>query len=83
MTREARTIVLTRHDRKDRLGHGGVKAVAEELGIDAALVSRVVNGKQRHAPTEAAIARRIVRAPNEVAFPPREPRRARAANAAA
>lgn len=71
----SRKVYLTRHDRKDRLGHGGVKAVAEELGLDASLVSRVLNGKQRHAPIEAAIARRVVQRPNEVAFPPREPGR--------
>ena len=67
-----RKVLLTRHDRKDRLGHGGVKAVAEEVGVDPALVSRVVNDKQRHPRVEEAIARRIVRAPNEIAFPPRE-----------
>jgi DNA-binding LacI/PurR family transcriptional regulator len=72
-----RKVVLTRHDRKDRLGHGGVKAVAEEVGCDPALVSRVVNNKQRHDVIEAVIARRIVRSPNEIAFPVRE--RARSA----
>lgn len=72
-----RKVYLTRHDRKDRLGHGGVKAVAEEAGVDAALVSRVVNGKQRHDGIEAIIARRIIQAPNEMAFPVRE--RARSA----
>lgn len=66
-----RKVYLTRHDRKDRLGHGGVKAVAEEMGVDAALVSRVLNDKQRHGPVEAAIARRVVRQANEIAFPPR------------
>jgi hypothetical protein len=66
-------VVLTRHERKDRLGHGGVKAVAEEAGVDPALVSRVLNGKQRHEGVETAIARRVVQAPHEVAFPPREP----------
>ncbi len=66
------TVVLTRHERKDRLGFGGAKAVAEEVGVDASLVSRVVNGKQRHAGIEEAIARRIINAPNEVAFPPRD-----------
>jgi DNA-binding LacI/PurR family transcriptional regulator len=65
-------VVLTRHDRKDRLGHGGVKAVAEELGVDAALVSRVVNDKQRHAGVEAAVARRVIRDESEIAFPPRD-----------
>ena len=65
-------VVLTRHDRKDRLGHGGVKAVAEEVNVDPSLVSRVVNGKQRHAGVEAAVARRIVQQPNEIAFPPKD-----------
>jgi len=64
-------VILTRHDRKDRLGHGGVKAVAEELGIDPALVSRVLNGKQRHNGVEAAIAKRVVRSAAEIAFPQR------------
>lgn len=64
-------VLLTRHDRKDRLGHGGVKAVAEEVDVDPALVSRVVNDKQRHEAVEAAIARRVVRSPDEIAFPPR------------
>ena len=63
-------VVLTRHERKDRLGHGGVKAVAEEVGVDPALVSRVVNDKQRHDAVEAAIARRVVRSPDEIAFQP-------------
>lgn len=67
-----RKVYLSRHDRKDRLGHGGVKAVATEAKVDAALVSRVVNDKQRHDGIEAIIARRIVKADNEVAFPPRE-----------
>lgn len=71
MTDNRRTVLLTRHDRKDRLGHGGIKAVAEEVGVDAALVSRVVNDKQRHRRVEAAIARRIIRTPNELAFPER------------
>jgi len=69
-------VLLTRHDRKDRLGHGGIKAVAEEIGVDASLVSRVVNGKQRHDGIETAVARRIVRSADEIAFPPRERKRA-------
>ena len=66
------TVVLTRHERKDRLGHGGVSAVAVEVGVDPSIVSRVLNDKQRHEGVESAIARRVVRASNEVAFPPRE-----------
>lgn len=64
-------IILDRHERKDRLGHGGSKAVAAEVGIHPSVVSRVVNGKQRHERVEQAIARRICR-PGESAFPPRE-----------
>lgn len=63
-------VVLSRHERKDRLGHGGVTEVAQVLGVDAALVSRVLNGKQRHAGVEAEIAARVVQSPNETAFPP-------------
>lgn len=66
-------VVLTRHERKDRLGHGGVKQIAELAGVDPALVSRVVNGKQRHQRIEDMIAARICK-PGESAFPPREPR---------
>lgn len=62
-------VVLSRHERKDRLGHGGVTEVAQALGVDAALVSRVLNGKQRHAGVEAEIARRVVQSTNELAFP--------------
>lgn len=65
-------VVLSRHERKDRLGHGGVKSVAEEVGVDAALVSRVLNDKQRHAGVEDAIARRVIQSPNERAFPAHE-----------
>lgn len=71
MTRQ-KIVVLSRHERKDRLGHGGVKAVAEAVGVDAALVSRVLNDKQRHTGVEDAIAERVCREPNERAFPPRD-----------
>ena len=73
-------VVLTRHDRKDRLGHGGIKAIADELNVDASLVSRVVNLKKRHDGIEAAIAKRVALRPDEVAFPPRDRRRVRAAS---
>jgi DNA-binding LacI/PurR family transcriptional regulator len=72
MTGRQTIVVLTRWERKERLGHGGVKAVAAELGVDASLVSRVLNGHQRHGGVEDAIARRVVRdAAREIAFPPR------------
>ena len=64
-------VVLTRHERKDRLGHGGVKHIAELAGVDAALVSRVLNGKQRHAKIEALITGKIGQ-PGEDVFPARE-----------
>lgn len=68
MTGEAK-VVLTRHERKDRLGHGGIKDIAELAQVDPALVSRVVNGKQRHARIEAMITGRIGQ-PGEQVFPP-------------
>lgn len=64
------TLVLSRHERKDRLGHGGIKAIAALARVDQALVSRVVNGKQRHDRIEAIITGRIGR-PGEFVFPPR------------
>lgn len=70
MTTETK-VLLTRHDRKDRLGHGGVKLVAAELGVDESFVSRVLNGRRRNARVEEAIARRVVQGPDEEAFPPR------------
>lgn len=75
-------VYLTRHDRKDRLGHGGLKEVAAEVGVHQSLVSRVLNGKKRHGRIEAAIARRIVQSPDEVAFPPREEKKGAATEAA-
>lgn len=63
-------VVLTRHERKDRLGHGGVKQIAEIAEVDPALVSRVVNGKQRHKRLEDLIAKRIAKR-GELAFPPK------------
>lgn len=62
---------LSRWERKERLGHGGVKRIAARAGVDQALVSRVVHGKQRHARVEQLIAAEIGR-PGESVFPPRE-----------
>ena len=77
MTAGAKAI-LTRWDRKERLGHGAVKEIAAAFDVDAALVSRVVNGRQRHARIELFIAGRIGR-PGEMVFPPRETRATAAA----
>lgn len=59
---------LTRHERKDLLGHGRIKEIAESLGVNASLVSRVVNGKGRSARVERAIADAIG-LPIEKVFP--------------
>lgn len=76
MTNRAK-VVLTRHERKDRLGYGGVNAVAAEVGVHQSLVSRVLNDRQRHQRVEDAIARRCQLKRHELAFPPRlAPKRA-------
>lgn len=36
---------LTRHERKDRLGHGGIREVAAKVPCSEPLVSLVVNDK--------------------------------------
>lgn len=72
MTRQ-HTIAMTRWERKDRLSHGAQKRVAERLGIDQALVSRVVNTEKtgvRHAGIEQAVADEIG-LPVEAVFPPK------------
>ena len=65
------TIALTRWQRKERLGHGGVKRIAEIAGVDAAYVSRVVNGHQRSERIEQLVTAAIGK-PGEHVFPPRE-----------
>lgn len=70
MTGESK-VVLTRHERKERLGHGGIKEIAALADVDPAFVSRVVNGRQRNERIEALITGRIGR-PGELVFPPRE-----------
>lgn len=67
----ANTIPLTRWERKERLGHGGVKRIAEIAGVDSAFVSRVVNGRQRNERIEQLIEAAIGK-PGELVFPPRE-----------
>lgn len=64
-------IALTRWERKERLGHGGVKRIAEIAGVDAAYVSRVVNGRQRSERIEQLITAAIGKT-GELVFPPRE-----------
>lgn len=67
----ANTIPLTRWQRKERLGHGGVKRIAEIAGVDSGFVSRVLNGRQRNERIEQLITAAIGQ-PGEAVFPPRE-----------
>lgn len=46
---------LSRWERKERLGFGGVKAIAEKLSLSPALVSLVVNDKA----AETKVTRRV------------------------
>jgi transcriptional regulator with XRE-family HTH domain len=69
MTTESKG-TLTRWERKERLGHGGVQRIADIAGVDQALVSRVLNGRQRHEKIEQLITAAIGR-PGEQVFPPR------------
>jgi len=62
---------LTRWERKERLGYGGVKRIAARAGVDQSLVSRVVHGKKRHHAIEQLIETEIGR-PGEEVFPPRQ-----------
>lgn len=70
-------MALTRHERKERLGHGAQKEIAEKLGVSDSLVSAVVNdktqilGEDTVRRVRVAIARRIGLPVDEV-FPPRE-----------
>lgn len=65
---------LTRHERKDALGHGGQKRIADRLGVDAAFISRIVNTERtgaRNERIEQAVADEIGRPVTDV-FPPKE-----------
>lgn len=74
MTDEGDKVALTRTERKERLGHGGIREIARLADVDESLVSHVVAGRKRHARIEAIITGRIGR-PGEAVFPPREDRR--------
>jgi len=54
---------LSRWERKERLGFGGVKAIADKLSVSPALVSLVVNEKSATTPltrkVKVAVARKI------------------------
>lgn len=63
-------VVLTRADRKERLGHGGLREIARLAGVTDSFVSHVVAGRKRHQRIEDLITGRIGR-PGEEVFPPR------------
>lgn len=50
---------LTRYEIKERLGHGGVSAVANQLGLSVSHVSRVLNEKRTDRRVALAVARRL------------------------
>ena len=65
------TIPLTRWERKERLGHGGVTRIANIAGVHTSYVSQVLNGRKRSERIEQLITEAIGK-PGELVFPPRE-----------
>lgn len=51
--------MLTAQEVKERLGRGGVTALARELGVSKAHLSLVLNGHRRSPRVEAEIAARM------------------------
>lgn len=50
---------LSRYEIKERLGHGGVSAVAAALGLSVSHVSRVLNEKRSDRRVALAVARKL------------------------
>lgn len=67
----AQTIPLTRWQRKERLGHGGVTRLAQIAGVHTSYVSQVLNGRKRSDRIEQLITAAIGK-PGEMVFPPRD-----------
>jgi DNA-binding transcriptional regulator YdaS (Cro superfamily) len=59
---------MTASERKKALGHGGVKRIAERLGVSTPLVSLVLSGQRSNRRVRVAIARAI-KVPTHIAFP--------------
>jgi DNA-binding transcriptional regulator YdaS (Cro superfamily) len=59
---------MTASERKKALGHGGVKRIAERLGVSPPLVSLVLSGQRSNRRVRVAIARAI-KVPTHIAFP--------------
>ncbi len=50
---------LSYYERKARLKHGDVGKVADEVGVDIGVVSRVLSGKKRRRDVEVALTKRM------------------------
>jgi len=62
-------MALTRWERKERLGHGAAKKIAEATDRSESHVSMVINEKRRDRVVEVAIARRLQMPVDEVFEP--------------
>ena len=62
-------MALTKWERKERLGHGAVKEIAEATDRSEGHVSQVINGKRRDRVVEVAVARRLQMPVDEVFEP--------------
>lgn len=52
-------MALSRFERKEKLGHGGVSLIAKQTHFAISTVSEVLNGNKRNRKIEVAIARKI------------------------
>ncbi len=50
---------ISRFERKEKLGHGGVSEIARRTGLGVSTVSMVLNGHIRNRKIEVAIARKL------------------------
>jgi len=50
---------LSRWERKEKLGHGGVTEIAKKTGRSVAYASEVISGKKRNREIEVATARKL------------------------
>jgi hypothetical protein len=62
-------MALTKWERKERLGHGAVKEIAQATQRSEGHVSQVINGKRRDRVVEVAAARRLQMPVDEVFEP--------------
>lgn len=62
-------MALTKWERKEKLGHGAVKAIAEATELSEGHVSMVISGKRRDRVVEVAVARRLQMPVDEVFVP--------------